>query len=133
MNKDQRQSLKGIMNRIEGVDLHEKHGGSFKFKMHVTQSMSDTPLEALDLGVRSYNSLKRAGYNTIGDVLNTFSSGAELRKIRNCGKTSSREIMERLFIFQYECLPAGRRDQWLKEVVELNMHNDMVRLEGRQE
>ena len=126
MNKDQCQSLKGILNRIEGADLHEKHGGSFKFKMHVTKSMSDTPIEALDLDTRPYNSLKRAGFNTVGDILNTISTGEDLRKIRNCGKTSSREIMERLFIFQYECLPAGRRDQWLKEVRELNMLNGTI-------
>ncbi|MCR4598430.1 MAG: hypothetical protein K5678_05290 [Acetatifactor sp.] len=59
--------------------------------------MSDTSLEALDLGVRAYNSLKRAGYNTIGDVVDAISSGSDLKSIRNCGKTCVREIMEHLF------------------------------------
>ncbi len=63
----------------------------------MTRSMSDTSLEALDLGVRAYNSLKRAGYNTIGDVVDAISSGSDLKSIRNCGKTCVREIMEHLF------------------------------------
>ena len=121
MNKDQRQSLKGIMNRIEGVDLHEKHGGSFKFKMHVTQSMSDTPLEALDLGVRSYNSLKRAGFSTVGQLAEAV-AGEEnvLNRIRNCGKKTAEEIMVSLFVYQYESLKPEKREAYLQEVVALN-------------
>ena len=110
----------GIMNQLDGVQLIEKHGSSFKFRMYMTQSMSDTSLEALDLGVRAYNSLKRAGYNTIGDVVNAISSGADLKNIRNCGKTRVREIMEHLFLFQYNSLPAGKQDDYLIEVVQMN-------------
>jgi DNA-directed RNA polymerase alpha subunit len=36
----------------------------------MTGTMAQTPLEALDLSVRSYNSLKRAGFDTIGDAEN---------------------------------------------------------------
>ena len=116
----------GIMNQMDGVQLREKHGSSFKFRMHMTQSMSDTMLEALDLGVRAYNSLKRAGYNTIGDVVDAISSGSDLKNIRNCGKTSIREIMEHLFLFQYNSLPVNKRDDYLIEVVRLNMKEEVI-------
>ena len=120
MSKDQSQTLMGIMNQLDGVQLREKRGSSFKFRMHMTQSMSDTSLEALDLGVRAYNSLKRAGYNTIGDVVDAISSGSDLKSIRNCGKTSVREIMEHLFLYQYNSLPASKQDDYLIEVVQMN-------------
>lgn len=111
----------GIMNQLDGVQLREKHGSSFKFNMHMTRSMSDASLEALDLSVRAYNSLKRAGYNTVGDVVNAISSGTDLKSIRNCGKTSVREIMEHLFLYQYHTLPAQKREEYLAEVVRMNM------------
>lgn len=111
----------GVMNQLDGVNLHEKKGGRFKFRMHMTQSMSNAQLEALDLGVRAYNSLKRAGYNTIGDVVEAVSSGADLHSIRNCGKTSVREIMEHLFLYQYNSLPTDKQEAYLLEVVRMNM------------
>ena len=120
MSKDQSQTVMDIMNQLDGVQLREKHGSSFKFRMHMTQSMSDTSLEALDLGVRAYNSLKRAEYNTIGDVVDAISSGSDLKSIRNCGKTSVREIMEHLFLYQYNSLPASKQDDYLIEVVQMN-------------
>ena len=126
MSKDQSQTMMGIMNQLDGVQLREKHGSSFKFRMHMTQSMSDTSLEALDLGVRAYNSLKRAGYNTIGDVVDAISSGSDLKSIRNCGKTSVREIMEHLFLYQYNSLPANKQDDYLIEVVQMNRREAAV-------
>ena len=110
----------GIMNQLDGVQLREKHGSSFKFRMHMTESMSDTSIEALDLSVRSYNSLKRAGFNNIGDVVEAISGGTELKSIRNCGAKSVREIMEHLFLFQYNSLPADKQDGYLMEVVRMN-------------
>ena len=120
MSKDQSQTLMGIMNQLDGVQLREKHGSSFKFRMHMTESMSDTSIEALDLSVRSYNSLKRAGFNNIGDVVEAISGGTELKSIRNCGAKSVREIMEHLFLFQYNSLPADKQDGYLMEVVRMN-------------
>jgi hypothetical protein len=52
MSKDQGQTVMRIMNQIDGVNLHEKHGSKFKFQMHVTPAMSSTPIEELDLNVR---------------------------------------------------------------------------------
>ena len=44
---DQGQTLMDIMNQLEGVRLKEKHGGNFIFRMHLTQEMIDTSIEAL--------------------------------------------------------------------------------------
>ncbi len=120
MKKNQGQTVMGIMNRMEGVNLHEKKGGRFSFRMHMTQSMSDSPIEMPDLSVRAFNSLKRAGYDTIGDVTEAIASGADLHRIRSCGRASVREIMEHLFLYQYHSLAVDRQEEYLREVVEMN-------------
>ena len=121
MSKDQRQSVIEIMNRIDGVNLHEKKGGKFRFYMNLTSMMKNEPIESLDLSVRSFNSLKRAGFHTIGDVAQAVASGRELKGIRNCGAKSVREIMEHLFLYQYNSLPQERQNKYLIEVVMRNL------------
>ena len=121
MKTEQRQTLKGIMNSMDGIELKEKHGGQFHFRLHLTNQMRNTPLDALELGQRSYNCLKRAGYGTIGEVADAISKGRELKSIRNCGAKSIREIMEQLFLYQYASLSPDRQEAYLKEVVQMNI------------
>jgi DNA-directed RNA polymerase subunit alpha len=54
----------------------------------------DTPIEELDLTVRSYNCLKRQGVNTIGQL--TECSEADLLNIRNFGAKSIEEVKDKL-------------------------------------
>ncbi|HEY5142016.1 MAG TPA: DNA-directed RNA polymerase subunit alpha [Solirubrobacteraceae bacterium] len=56
--------------------------------------MDDILIEELELGVRSYNCLKRAGIQTIGDLVSK--SEAELNAIPNFGKKSIDEVIETL-------------------------------------
>jgi len=51
-------------------------------------------IEELALSVRSYNCLKRAGKDTVADVLNT--TYRELFRIRNLGRKSAEEVVERM-------------------------------------
>ena len=51
-------------------------------------------LDALDFSVRAYNCLKRAGVNTLGDL--TDKSEVEMMKIRNLGKKSLKEVIEKV-------------------------------------
>jgi DNA-directed RNA polymerase subunit alpha len=53
----------------------------------------DTPIEELELGVRSYNCLKREGVETIGDLIRK--SDQELMCIPNFGRKSIEEVRER--------------------------------------
>ena len=56
--------------------------------------MHDILIEELELGERSYNCLKRAGIQTVGDLI-TKSEG-ELAAIPNFGKKSIDEVVETL-------------------------------------
>ena len=112
MKTEQRPSLKSIMNSIDGVELKEKRGSQFHFRLHLTAQMSNVPLDDLSLSVRSNNALKRAGYHTIGALAKALSEGRDLKSIRNCGAKSIREIMEQIFLYQYYSLrPEQREDR----------------------
>jgi len=57
-------------------------------------AMDDILIEELELGVRSYNCLKRAGIQTVGDLVAKTES--ELNAIPNFGKKSIDEVIETL-------------------------------------
>lgn len=54
----------------------------------------ETSIDDLDFSVRAYNCLKRAGVNTLGDL--TAKSEVEMMKIRNLGKKSLKEVIEKI-------------------------------------
>jgi DNA-directed RNA polymerase subunit alpha len=56
--------------------------------------MENFPIEELELGVRSYNCLKRVGIETIGDLV--VKTESELAAIPNFGKKSVEEVKETL-------------------------------------
>jgi DNA-directed RNA polymerase subunit alpha len=58
------------------------------------EAVLDTPIEELDLSVRSFNCLKRQGVNTIGQL--TECTEADLLNIRNFGAKSIEEVKDKL-------------------------------------
>ena len=54
----------------------------------------ETPIDDLDFSVRAYNCLKRANINTLGDL--TEKSELEMMKIRNLGKKSLKEVIDKI-------------------------------------
>ena len=54
----------------------------------------DMSIEELDLSVRSYNCLKRAGINTVGELI--MKTDEDMMKVRNLGKKSLEEVDEKL-------------------------------------
>ena len=60
----------------------------------LAHGMENFPIEELELGVRSYNCLKRVGIETIGDLV--MKSETELAAIPNFGKKSIDEVIETL-------------------------------------
>ena len=60
----------------------------------LAHGMENFPIEELELGVRSYNCLKRVGIETIGDLV--MKSENELGAIPNFGKKSIEEVKETL-------------------------------------
>lgn len=68
--------------------------GIFSAQLDEGESVLDTPIEELDLSVRSYNCLKRQGVNTIGQL--TECTEGDLLNIRNFGAKSIEEVKDKL-------------------------------------
>jgi len=108
------------MEQLDGVSLHHKKGARFNFPIYYNKELEQTPIDALDLSVRAYNCLKRAGFDHIGELALATSDGDILKKIRNCGTKSANEIMEHMFIYQYEILSPEKKEKFLRDVIMMN-------------
>jgi DNA-directed RNA polymerase subunit alpha len=63
----------------------------------LTSEAAETPIENLDLSVRVFNSLKRTGITTVGDVLELLEKGDEaVMSIRNFGEKSLDELRQKM-------------------------------------
>ena len=58
------------------------------------EKVLEMTIEELDLSVRSFNCLKRAGINTVEDLINK--SEDDIMKVRNLGRKSLEEVVEKL-------------------------------------
>ena len=54
----------------------------------------ETPIEEIEFSVRAYNCLKRAGINTVQDLISK--KEVEVTKIRNLGKKSLKEVIDKV-------------------------------------
>ncbi len=54
----------------------------------------ETPIEEIEFSVRAYNCLKRAGVNTVQDLISR--KEVEVTKIRNLGKKSLKEVIDKV-------------------------------------
>ena len=79
------------------VDLSEEIGSkSTVVEQAETQhdKVLEMTIEELDFSVRSFNCLKRAGINTVEDLINT--SEEDMMKVRNLGRKSLEEVIGKL-------------------------------------
>ena len=76
---------------IDYIKTMLSDGVTFNFDEATLSAKRDIPIEEMNLSVRSFNCLKRAGINTSGDLFDK--TEAELMKVRNLGKKSLREVL----------------------------------------
>src|SRR5881227_130995 len=83
------------LEKIEGFgEAPAAAGDGAGPELPLAHGMENFPIEELELGVRSYNCLKRVGIETIGDLVTK--SESELAAIPNFGKKSIEEVKETL-------------------------------------
>jgi DNA-directed RNA polymerase subunit alpha len=86
---------------VEPEEVEEEEG--------IPREIYETPIEQLDLSVRVFNSLKRTGITSVGEVLEMLERGEEaMLTIRNFGEKSLGELKERLHAKGY--LPEDDHD-----------------------
>ncbi len=77
-----------LTEKVEEVDAEEEEEQNGKEKI------LEMTIEELDLSVRSYNCLKRAGINTVQELI--LRTEEEMMKVRNLGKKSLEEVQNKL-------------------------------------
>ena len=94
-------------------------GKGCKIELGYTQKLCDTEVKDLDLSVRSYNALMRAGCHTVGQAISAINEN-KLMSVRNLGIKSVAEI--RRFILEYGYTQASerRKKEFLHNLVKLN-------------
>lgn len=68
------------------------------------EKVLEMTIEELDLSVRSYNCLKRAGINTVEDLTNR--TEGDMMKVRNLGRKSLEEVLNKLKVLGLSLAPS---------------------------
>ena len=66
----------------------------------IKEKVLEMTIEELDMSVRAFNCLKRAGINTVEDLINR--SEEDMIKVRNLGKKSLEEVIQKLHSLGFE-------------------------------
>lgn len=83
----------GISEETLSITMEKEVSGS-----RLTSEVAETPVESLDLSVRVFNSLKRTGITTVGDVLDLLEKGDQaVMSIRNFGEKSLDELRLKMY------------------------------------
>ena len=77
-----------LTDHVQGVEILVEKEESKKEKI------LEMNIEDLDLSVRSYNCLKRAGINTVEELVQRDEE--EMMKVRNLGRKSLEEVQQKL-------------------------------------
>lgn len=89
---DHLRNLAGISEETLATLTEETVEGS-----HISSEIIETPIENLDLSVRVFNSLKRTGITTVGEVIELLEKGDEaVMSIRNFGEKSLDELRQKM-------------------------------------
>jgi DNA-directed RNA polymerase subunit alpha len=84
--------ISGVSEETLAIPVEQETPGA-----RLTSELAETPVEALDLSVRVFNSLKRTGITTVGDVLDLLEKGdTAVMSIRNFGEKSLDELRQKM-------------------------------------
>lgn len=122
MSEERRyQKIEAVL-RAEGysVELRTKKDRSIRFSLYIDDSFRQVLIEDLGLSERSKNCLKRAGINNIGEFTEHIKSSSDLKAIRNCGTKCVAEIMQALWLYQYQLFDIKGKRTYIEELIRLN-------------
>ena len=95
--KEAARILVAHLRLVAGITLEEEEEIEEEEEEGLPSEVYDVPIEQLDLSVRVFNSLKRTGITSVGEVLEMLALGDDtLLTIRNFGQKSLEELKERL-------------------------------------
>ena len=110
-----RRSLEEVLDKLSeyGIVLEGSPARVVREEIS-SHPLDDINIDDLDLTVRSYNCLKRAGINTVGDLRRKTSD--DMLKVRNLGRRSLEEIISKMRELEIWFAPNGKTDSIFEEL-----------------
>lgn len=132
LTKDELRCLRGLGQKsyIEILLAMKSNGFKFKSELYEEESItipdkynskSEIKIEDLELSIRSYNCLRRAGIDTVGQICNL--TDLELMRIKNLGQKSIKEIKAKLDQLGL-CLVCGEKNNDFFDDEDYDDNND---------
>lgn len=101
------------------IAVKSNFGTKAKIKMFFSDEFCNKNIEELNLSVRSYNCLKRAGINKVDKLIDAISE-SKLSSIRNLGQKSILEINQKVYQCGYDNKSEESKKHFIKTLFEIN-------------
>ena len=88
-------------------------------EMGFTQKLCETEVKDMEISVRAYNGLMRAGCKTVGQLIEKINEGT-LLNVRNLGIKSAAELRRFIVELGYEQMSEKKRREFLLHTARLN-------------
>lgn len=99
--------------------LNHFFGPSVQIRLPFPGRLCRLSIDEMQLSVRSWNALRRAGIDTV-DQLITVAAAGDLPRIRNLGRISLSEIKTRLMTLGFQALSPQQQRQFFEYVIDHN-------------
>ena len=99
--------------------MYSVFGNDVRISIPINEKYLSVDITELNLSVRSYNGLKRAGIFTLGDLFKALRENT-LTSVRNLGKKSISEIKTKFLDFCYTQLSDKKKTEFLQKLIEMN-------------
>ena len=99
--------------------LYAVFGKNVKVSVPFSEKACKDSIEEIQFSARAYNSMRRAGIFTIGDVIDLLQDES-LLNVRNLGKKSYCEIQTKILVYGYDRLNEREKLAFFRDVVRLN-------------
>ena len=99
--------------------LYLFYGTNIRMKIAYSRKICETSIDEMQLSVRAWNALKRAGINNIGELIDVI-QGDGLMKIRNLGRKSMVEIKTKILETGFRDLTETEKIRCFEYVIDNN-------------
>lgn len=99
--------------------LYRAYGPCVNVCVPFGKNALEKSIDEMEFSIRATNCLKRAGYFTVGAVVDRIASGG-LGQLRNLGRKTENEIKTKLLVYGFEQLNPKERLAFLKDVQRRN-------------
>ena len=105
--------------------LHQFYGSNIRVKIGYSHKVCGTSIDEMQLSVRSWNALRRAGVSTIGEIIDLIMQDG-LVKIRNLGRISMSEIKTKILAEGFNDLSTTEKVAFFEYLIEHNQSKKTI-------